>query len=101
VPPGSEPINGHSIIKHDQERAERLERDLQLLEVKANEGAEIVRLAQEHSYGLIVLPLPQEAPSRAIASLDPRARYILDHAHCQVFLAAPQLIPQEVMDRSS
>jgi hypothetical protein len=44
---------------------------------------------------LIVLPLPPEPAAGQKSRLDDRATYLLDHAHCRVFLAAAPLIPQE------
>jgi hypothetical protein len=96
IPAGAEPYNGHSIIQQDRERAERLGRDLAVSEMKEATGAEVVRLAQEGEYDLIILPVPPEAPAGRQSRLDERAHYVLDHAHCRVFLAAAPLIPQEV-----
>jgi nucleotide-binding universal stress UspA family protein len=99
IPEGREPLNGHSLVKHDKERAEQLHRDLRILEVQGDEAAEIVRLARENEYDLIVVPLSQDT-STAMTALDARTRHILQHAPCRVFLAAPLTIPQEVVDSS-
>jgi nucleotide-binding universal stress UspA family protein len=96
---GPEPLNGHSLVKQDEERARHLGRELQLLELKGEAGAEIVRQAREGQYDLIILPLPTEQSSGTGAPLDARSTYILRHAHCRVFLAAVPEIPQEVIDR--
>jgi hypothetical protein len=98
IPVGREPLNGHSMVKHDKVRAEQLNRELHVLEVKGDEAADIVRLATEHDYGLIVLPLPPDSAAGALKGWDPRTRYILEHARCRVFLAAPLMIPPEVVD---
>ena len=60
------------------------------------EESEVVRLAQEGPFGLIIVPVPAEPPAGQASRLDARALYVLDHAHCKVFLAASPLIPQEV-----
>jgi amino acid transporter/nucleotide-binding universal stress UspA family protein len=99
VPVGQEPLNGHSLVKQDEERARQLGRDLQMIEVKGDIGAEIVRQAQENQFDLIILPLPAEKAGGQAASLDEYSAHILRHSHCRVFLAAAPEIPQEVVDR--
>jgi amino acid transporter len=99
VPVGQEPLNGHSLVKQDEERARQLGRELQMIEVKGDIGAEIVRQAQEKQFDLIILPLPAEKSGGQAASLDEHSTHILRHAHCRVFLAAAPEIPQEVVDR--
>jgi amino acid transporter/nucleotide-binding universal stress UspA family protein len=101
VPEGQEPLNGHSLIKHDQERAQHLGRTLEVTEVNGDVGAAIVKRAQEDQFDLIILPLPSEQAEGSGAPLDGRAAYIVKHAHCRVFLAAAPEIPQEVVDRQS
>jgi len=99
VPEGQEPLNGHGLIKHDQERAQQLGRTLEVAEVTGDVGAAIVKRAQEDQFDLIILPLPTEQAAGTGAPLDGRAAYIVKHAHCRVFLAAAPEIPQEVVDR--
>jgi amino acid transporter len=100
VPPGSGPLNGHGVIRQDEERARRLGRDLGTLPLKTGEGVEIVQAAREQEYDLIILPLPFESPGNPLGDLDARSRYILQHAHCRVFLASTPAIPQEVVDKT-
>jgi amino acid transporter len=95
---GQEPLNGHSLVKQDQERAHQLGRELQMVEVSGDIGAAIVRKAQEGEYDLIILALPAEISSQG-TPVDERSMHILRHAHCRVFLAAAPEIPQEVVDR--
>jgi amino acid transporter/nucleotide-binding universal stress UspA family protein len=95
--PGTRPQgNGSTIIYHDQERAKQLGRELEILQVGAERGPEIVQLAWQGKYDLIVLPLPEELPEGPNQFLDKDSQYILRHAHCRVFLAAVPAIPQEV-----
>jgi amino acid transporter len=94
----SDPGNGQILIEQDRERAASLGRQLQLLPVKADSGADIVRVAQEGQYDLIILALPPERPSAAAALLDERTDHVLRRAHCRVFLAAAPIIPDEVVD---
>jgi hypothetical protein len=93
-PPG----NGQVLIEQDRERAASLGRQLQLLAAKANSGADIVRVAKEGEFDLIILALPPERPSAATALLDARTDHVLRRAHCRVFLAAAPIIPDEVVD---
>jgi nucleotide-binding universal stress UspA family protein len=100
VPPGSDPLNGHGVVHQDEEQARKLGRELKVLQLTAADGAEIVRRAREGQYDLIVLPLPGEAPATSLTALDDRARHILRHAHCRVFLATHPFIPHEIVDTS-
>jgi hypothetical protein len=70
-------------------------REVSVVSVKEATGSEIVRVAQDGEIDLIVLPLPVEPPAGG-SRLDGRAEYVLDHAHCRVFLAASPRVPQEV-----
>jgi amino acid transporter len=98
VPPGSEPLNGHGVVHQDEERARQLGRELVVLPLKVADGPEIVNQAKEGEYDLIILPLSQESPADPVGALDDRSRYIVRHAHCRVLLAAPPVIPTEVLD---
>jgi amino acid transporter/nucleotide-binding universal stress UspA family protein len=95
---GSEPLNGHSTIHADRERAEQLGRPLRVVEVDGEPAAAIVDLARREQNDLIILALPPELPASPNPALDERAAYILQHAHCRVFLAAAPIIPPEVVD---
>jgi amino acid transporter len=90
-----EPQNGPGLIQQDQERAQRLGRELTVSKQEADTGEVLVRLAQEGRYDLIILPVPEEPPPGQTSRLDARAHYVLDRAHCRVFLAASPRIPQE------
>jgi amino acid transporter/nucleotide-binding universal stress UspA family protein len=90
--------NGASLVRQDQERAANLGRQLQLLEAKHDTGAEIVRLAREGQFDLIILCLSHDSHGGPPALLDLRTEHVLRHAHCPVFLAAAPGIPQEVVD---
>jgi hypothetical protein len=78
-------------------RARQLDRELQVINLPSADGPSIVERARKDQFDMIVLPLPAESPSDPVGNLDARGRYILQHAHCRVFLAAP-VIPQEVVD---
>lgn len=98
IPVGSEPLNGHNLVQQDKERAEKLGRELKIYQPEGAVEAEIVRLAHQDQYDLIILPLPGEMSTRPGTPLDSRSGYILRHAHCRVFLAGAPGIPQEVVD---
>ncbi len=100
VPPGSEPLNGHSVVHQDEERAEQIGRHLQVIQLADASGAAIVERARVDRYDLIVVPLSSEKPTDPCGSLDARGDYIVRHAHCRVFLAAAPVIPTEVVDRT-
>jgi amino acid transporter len=98
VSKGSEPLNGHNTVRLDQERARQLGRELQVSEVQGDLAPAIVELARREQHDLIIFALPPEMPNEPNPRLDARASYLLQHAHCRVFLAAAPVIPQEVVD---
>ncbi|HTU88504.1 MAG TPA: amino acid permease [Gemmataceae bacterium] len=99
APLGSEPANGHGVVHHDRERARQLGRELQVVSLPAADGPAIVEHASKEQFDLIILPLSDESPNNPLGTLDERARYIVQNAHCRVFLAAHPVIPQEVVDK--
>jgi amino acid transporter len=98
VAEGSEPLNGHNTVKLDQERARQLGRELQVSEVHGDLAPALVELARRDQHDLIIFALPAELPAGPNPRLDECASYLLQHAHCRVFLAATPVIPQEVVD---
>jgi amino acid transporter len=98
IPAGQEPHDGFPLVQQDRDRATQLGRLVKLFESPEQSGAEIVRLAREGEYDLIILALPQDRPAGADSMLDDRSDYVLRHAHCRVFLAATPVIPHEVVD---
>jgi amino acid transporter/nucleotide-binding universal stress UspA family protein len=98
APAGDPSETGLNLLPHDQERARQLGRDLRLVTLKTSAGEEVVRVAKEGQYDLIVIGLPPEPPVGQSGRVDARALFVMDHAHCRVFLAAAPLIPREVVD---
>ncbi len=98
VPPGSEPLNGHSVIHLDEERARQIGRELMVVELPSLGGREIVDLSQKEQYDLIIWPLPAESSADQNGKLDERTMYILKHAHCRVLLASTPVIPMDIVD---
>lgn len=100
VPAGSDPLNGHSVVKQDQQRAEQLDRALHVHELKTATGVEIVDLARQQLYDVIIVPLPPESPNDPLGHLDERGVYIVQHAHCRVMMVTHPVIPDEVVDQT-
>lgn len=100
APATGQTANAKNAILKDQERALQLGREIEIVKLETGDGLEIVSLAQDRQFDLIVLPLPAESPSNPLGQLDDRARYILLHSHCRVFLAVDPAIPQEVVDKT-
>jgi amino acid transporter len=91
------PINGNGVIHHDQERAKQLGREVHVRQAVAGDAAELVKLAQEGQYDLIILGLPKERLSdKGPPWKNGYADYVLSHAHCLVCLVAQPLVPTEV-----
>ena len=87
-------ING--ALYQDQERAKQLGRELEICTLHADPGQlgdRLVKLAQEGKYDLIILAMPTDVSIERPA--DGFIGYVLRHAPCRVFLAAPPVIQQE------
>jgi amino acid transporter len=100
VPAGTDTLHDFALVQQDRERSQQLERELHVLDLKGDLGAEIVRVAREGQYDLIILPLPPELPDGKDVPLDERTSHVLRHAHCRVLLASTPRIPDEVVDTS-
>jgi len=98
APAGGPSAGGPNLLPHDQEQAKHLGRTVSLLSLPDGTGEEVVRAAKDGQYDLIVLGLPTEPPPGQSGRLDARAQFVMDRAHCRVFLAAAPLIPREVVD---
>jgi amino acid transporter/nucleotide-binding universal stress UspA family protein len=97
VPPPEETASlTNGVLQRDQERARTLGRDIRTQTLGGNYGAELVRLAREGHYELIIAPLPQERPMEKGRLCSAELSYVLAHAHCPVFLGAHPVIPTEV-----
>src|SRR5262249_51206191 len=100
VPPGKDPYNGHHLVQQDQERAKQLGRELAVYNVDGDAGEQIVKLAQENQYDLIIVLLPDQCSADKSLPLPPWAERVLRHAHCRVFLTTPPVIPAEIVDQT-
>lgn len=84
------------VLLRDRERARTLGREIKVHSLDGHFGPELVRLAREGHYELIIVALPQERPAEKGRLWGPDTDYVLAHAHCPVFLAAAPVIPAEV-----
>ena len=82
-----------AMISEDQQRAQQLKRDLQLLTLEGEPGPSIVNAAAQGSYDLIVLALSRETSSIAEGILPAWADYVISNASGYVFSAVPPPIP--------
>jgi hypothetical protein len=85
-------------LERDRERARMLGREIKVHTLNRNFGPELVKLAREGHYELIIVALPRERPIEKGRLWGPDTDFVLAHAHCPVFLAAAPLIPAEVTD---
>jgi nucleotide-binding universal stress UspA family protein len=98
VPSPPAPVNdGQDIVHLAQERSRQVGRDVVMLPVIGELGAEVVRLAKEGAYDLIVLAPSGDAPDGPL-SLVPWIQYVLRNAHCRVFVASSVVVPQVVAE---
>jgi amino acid transporter len=82
----------------DRDRAEQLDREIEVHEIPSEAGPEIVKLAHDHPYELIIVPLPADHSSNGAERGDALSHYLAQNASCRVFLVAPTAIPTEVTE---
>jgi amino acid transporter/nucleotide-binding universal stress UspA family protein len=88
------PTNGNNILQRNLQRAQQLGRAVQLHALRDSDaGSEIVRLAREDKYDLLIVGLHPTTAEHQKPALD--VQQILRNAPCQVFLASPPAIPLE------
>jgi nucleotide-binding universal stress UspA family protein len=80
----------------DKRRSKQLGRELQIITIGGQTGPEIVRIARDGHYDLIIVAMPEQWPSTAGRRIVPWLDFLLEHASCPVFVAAPAAIPMEV-----
>ncbi len=96
---GAQSANGPTPLQQDQRRARKLGRDLEVHAVSGVWAEDVVNVAREFNYNLIVLPLPAERPDGeplpdgSEPPWNSAIDEILKKAPCRVFLAAPAPIP--------
>ena len=91
IPAGDQRLlNAHDVLQQDQEQAARLGRQLRVYTMDSEPDTQVVRLAREGHYDLIILALPEEQRWQDWAIS------VRNRAHCPVFFAVPPAIPREV-----
>ncbi|HLQ43360.1 MAG TPA: hypothetical protein VK137_01415, partial [Planctomycetaceae bacterium] len=100
VTPAESTTNGHGAeqLQQDQELARHLGRELQIHSPADQLGPDIVEVAHEGHYDLIILALSAEWSHSSSSVRSQWTDYVLQHAHCLVFLAAPPVLPPEVAE---
>ena len=93
----SPPASASDSVHLDQQRAGQLGRDVRLLSERPQTGPEIVRLAREGNYDVLVLPWPGAEWTPSAASSDDWLNHVRQNAPCSIFLAAHPVIPREVV----
>jgi amino acid transporter/nucleotide-binding universal stress UspA family protein len=97
TPEGPAAANGNGAVPQDVERARRLGREIAIHPVQGGDPtAEILRLAREGEYDLIIVCLPREEAPGPYPT--PDTQNLLRNAPCPVFLAALAAIPQDVAE---
>jgi amino acid transporter/nucleotide-binding universal stress UspA family protein len=98
APPGhSPPANGFGTVPQDVEQARRLGREISIHPVSDGDPtSELIRLAREGQYDLIIVCLPRDAVSGHTTT--PDTQVLLRQSPCPVFLAALASIPQDVAE---
>jgi nucleotide-binding universal stress UspA family protein len=84
-----------TVLRTDHEKAANLGRELAIHMLPGEYGIELVQLARETETDLVILPRPELRGN--VHATDGQADYVLRHAHCPVFLAAPPPIPGDTV----
>ena len=77
------------MMKREQEQARKLGRPLTVVQLSPPDGPAVVERLRADQYDLIILPMAGVAAGVVPRTLDERTQYVLLHAPCRVFLAAP------------
>jgi nucleotide-binding universal stress UspA family protein len=88
--------SNHDLVRHDQERAEKLGREVRTHALADEPGAKLVQLAREGGYDLIIVAPSPDAPRDRGFACPLWTDFVVTHAHCPVFLVAPPGIPQDI-----
>ncbi len=84
-------------MERDQQHASQLGRKLKVLATEPQTGPDIVRMARDGSYNVIVLPWSEEKRTSSGPVEFDWVHYVLQNAPCSVFLASHPVIPKEVV----
>ena len=86
--------DGQDILHVAEERSKQIGRDVAILSIKGETGPEIVRLAREGGYDLIVMAPPDDLFAGGPLPLAPWMEHVIRNAHCRVFVASTVALPQ-------
>ncbi len=97
APPDSSLLGDRAAIEKDQQRAAQLGRTVQLLAEANQSGPDIVRLAAEGTYDLLVLPWSEETCAETAPGSGHWSDYVRQHSPCSIFLAVHPAISREIV----
>jgi nucleotide-binding universal stress UspA family protein len=97
APLASQTVVGPAAIEQAQQHAEQLGRKLQVLSLEPQSGMDLVRLAKEGIYNVIVLSWGEESRGMSEPAGHDWVSYVLQNAPCSVFLASHPVIPNQVV----
>jgi hypothetical protein len=86
--------NGIGVLQQNLERARKLGREVLIKHLgKGPAATELVRLAQEGKYDLVIAGATPDLSAEQDLPLD--IHFLVRNAPCKVFVATPPVIPQE------
>jgi nucleotide-binding universal stress UspA family protein len=85
----------------DEGRAKQLGRELATITAGDQPGPEIVRIARDGHYDLVIAAAPEHWAGAAEPPVAAWLDFALEHMHCPVFLATSPAIPTEVDESES
>jgi hypothetical protein len=88
-------------LSSDESRAKQLGRELATTIAGDQPGPELVRVARDGHYDVVIAAAPEHWSASAEPVLARWLDYTLEHIHCPVFLAASPAIPTEVDEGES
>jgi amino acid transporter/nucleotide-binding universal stress UspA family protein len=94
---GSRLGNPQETLLRDRQQAEQLGRKVKLLSDIPQNGPEIVQLARDGNYDLIVVPWAEESRSLPAGAHDDWVSYVLSNSSCSVFLASHAALPKQLV----
>jgi nucleotide-binding universal stress UspA family protein len=91
-------VNGHETHVRDRQQAEQLGRKVRMLVDQPQSGADIVRIAHDEGYDLIVVPRADESQAVSADVHDDWVSFVLQNSPCSVFLASHPSLPTQLVD---
>ncbi len=88
-------------LSADEGRAKQLGREVATIVAGDQPGQEIVRIARDGHYDLVITAAPEHWSGATEPPVAPWLDFTLEHIHCPVFLATSPAIPTEVDESES